>query len=144
MRYPNVLPHDMPKQLGDHLFVVHGSVQMAPLMKITRNMGIIRHDGKLTLINPVRMSDQGLAELEALGTVSHVLRLGAFHGMDDGFYVDRYNVPFWSFAGGITYTEPAIDEVLQEGGPLPFPDATLLKFGHMKEPEGVLLLKHEP
>ncbi|GAB5451513.1 MAG: hypothetical protein Hals2KO_18410 [Halioglobus sp.] len=141
MSYPAALKHDAPQQIAEDLFVVYGCVKMMMGMRLTRNMVIVRDQGKLTLINPVRMDESGLAALEALGEVAAVLRLGPFHGMDDAFYVDRYKVPFWSFEGGTTYTEPTIDHVLREGGELPFAGATLFAFAQMKEPEGALVLE---
>lgn len=140
-KYPKALPHDLPIALGENLFAVYGSVYLNPILRITRTMTIVRHDDELTLINPVRMNDDGLRALEALGTVRHVLRLGPLHGMDDPFYVDRYKAEFWSFEGGTTYTEPAISKPLVAGGPLPFPDAELLAFEHVKQPEGAILIR---
>ncbi len=121
--------------------MVYGCIRMNPIVRFTRNMIVIREAGKLTLINPVRMNSDGLAALEALGDVAHVLRLGALHGLDDEFYVHRYQAAFWSFAGGVTYTKPDIDHVLHDGGPLPFKDAQLLGFNCLKQPEGVILLQ---
>jgi hypothetical protein len=46
--------------------------------------------------------------------------------------------------GGRTYTQPGIDHVLGEGDALPFSGARLFVFGHMVEPEGVLLLERGP
>jgi hypothetical protein len=128
MSYPNVLPHDAPKQIAQDLFVVHGCVRPNAVARFTRNMAIVHDQGKLTLINPVRMDDAGLAHMEELGEVAHVLRLGPMHGMDDPFYVDRYNAEFCSF----------------EGGELPFPNARLFAFSHMTETEGAILLERSP
>ena len=101
---------------------------MNPLGRVTRNMAIVRHAGELTLANPIRLSDQGLQALEALGEVKHVIRLGPFHGLDDPFYTDRYKLAFWCQEGGETYPEPIIDHALTEGGDLPFPQAELWCF----------------
>lgn len=144
MSYPEVLPHDPPRLIAEDLYVVHGCVRMTAMVRFSRNMIIVRDAGQLTLINPVRMDEPGLAALEALGTVAHVLRLGPYHGMDDPFYVDRYNTTFWSFEGGTTYTSPTITHPLTEGGALPFSRAHLFAFAHMKEPEGAILLERSP
>jgi len=143
MSFPAAQPHDPPKQIGEDLFVVHGSVKLFPIMRITRNMTIVRNGNELTLIHPVRMNDAGLAQLEALGEVKHVLRLGPYHGLDDPFYVDRYDAQMWSFEGGTTYTEPKITNPLTTAGELPFPNATLFAFDHLKEPEGVVVLERD-
>ena len=144
MNYPEVLPHDPPKQIADDLFVVHGCVRPSAVARFTRNMTIVRDQGQLTLVNPVRMDDAGLLSLQALGEVSHVLRLGPMHGMDDPFYVARYDADFWSFGGGTTYTTPVIKHTLAEGGALPFRDARLFAFSYMTEPEGAILLERSP
>ena len=144
MSYPAVLPHDPPRQLAEDLFVTYGCVKPNAITRFTRNMAIVRDSGELTLINPVRMEERGLTELEALGEVRHVLRLGPMHGMDDHFYVDRYSADFWSFEGGVTYTTPAIDHVLTDGGALPFGNAQLFGFSHMSETEGAILLNRSP
>lgn len=144
MTHPNALPHDPVKEIAENLFVVHGSVQLMPIMRITRNMAVVRHQGQLTLINAVRLDDAGLRSLEALGEVSHVLRLGPLHGMDDPFYVDRYKANFWSFEGGTTYTKPDITHPLSVGCDLPFPDASLFAFSDLNEPEGAILLDRSP
>ena len=141
MTYPDALPHDPIRQIAEDLYVVHGSVRMLPVASITRNMAIVHHQGQLTLINAVRMDEAGLRDLEALGEIRHVLRLGPLHGMDDPFYVDRYQANFWSFEGGTTYAGPAITNPLLEGGELPFPNAKLFAFNHLKQPEGAILLE---
>lgn len=144
MSYPVAQPHDPLRQIAEDLFVVHGSVQMLPVARITRNMAVVRHEGQLTLVNPVRMSEAGLANLEELGDIKHVLRLGPLHGMDDPFYVDRYQTNFWSFEGGTTYTDPAITHPLADGGELPFSNATLFAFSDLREPEGAIVLERSP
>ena len=141
MGYPDALPHELPKPIASDVFVVHGCVKPNAVVRFTRNMTIVRENGQLTLINPVRMNEAGLKALEQLGDVAHVLRLGSAHGMDDPFYVDRYNAEFWSFEGGTTYTLPNITKVLTEGGPLPFPNAKLFAFKHTHQPEGAILLE---
>jgi len=143
MPYPAPEPHDPPKEIGEDLFVVHGAVKMLPIMRITRNMTIVRNGTELTLIHPVRLNDEGLHQLDALGEVKHVLRLGPYHGMDDRFYVDHYKAKMWSFEGGTTYPEPKITNPLTAGGELPFPNAKLFAFDHVNQPEGVVLLERE-
>jgi hypothetical protein len=141
MTYQNSEPHDPPTEIADDLFVVCGSVLLKPIVRINRNMAVVRHAGELTLINTVRMDEAGLKALEALGEIKHVLRLGPFHGMDDAFYVDRYNATFWSFTDGETYPEPAITHPLSADGELPFPCAKLFIFDHLKNTEGAILLE---
>jgi len=141
MDYPSALPHDLPKQIAKDVFVVHGCVKPNAIIRFSRNMAIVRDNGQLTLINPVRMDEAGLLELEKLGQVAHVIRLAPAHGMDDPFYVNRYQAQFWSFEGGTTYTAPKITQPLREGCTLPFANAKLFAFKHLHEPEGAILLE---
>lgn len=144
MSHPQATPHSLPEEIATDLFFVYGSVRINPLILFSRNMAVLRHAGELTLVNPVRMNPAGLVALEALGEVRHVLRLGALHGMDDPFYLQRYDARFWSFPGGTSYPGPVIDETLTEGGPLPVPDAQLFEFHGIHQPEGALLLTRGP
>jgi len=140
MAHPAVCPHDAIEQIADDVFMCRGSVKLNPVLRISRNMAIVRHEGELTLINPVRVNDTELAHLDALGEVKHLVRMGAFHGQDDPFYMDRYQPRFWSQAGGTTYREPNVDEVIDDGTILPFSDAKVRCFKETLQPEAVILL----
>ena len=141
MSFAPIYPHGEIEPIADDVFALRGSIKMNPVVRITRNMGIVRQDDELTLINPVRMNEAGLAALDRLGVVKHILRLGAFHGLDDPFYMDRYSATFWSQAGGITDTTPAIDKHLTAGGELPFAGARFHESDGAKEPEGAILIE---
>ena len=64
--------------------------------KFSRNMFIIREEKRLILINSVRLTNEGLVELEKLGDITDVIRLGALHGRDDAFYVNKYKAKYWA------------------------------------------------
>lgn len=85
MSFAPAYPHDAPEQIVEHVFMVRGSIPLNPIMRISRNMAIVRHDGELTLINPIRLNEQGEAQLRALGEVKRIMRLGPFHGIDDPY-----------------------------------------------------------
>lgn len=138
-QYPAAQPHAPIDTIFPDLFLARGQVRMGPGMTIGRNMTIVRKDGVLTLINPIRLSSSGEQELEALGEVQHVMRLGMFHGMDDPYYVDRYSANFWCQANSKRYPEPKVTHLLEEGGELPFSDATLFLFQLTRKPEAALL-----
>ncbi|NKB98765.1 MAG: hypothetical protein GKR90_09775 [Pseudomonadales bacterium] len=142
--YPEALPHSLPEEISSGIFVVYGSVQANALARFSRNMVVVQDGNDLTLINPVRMSEEGLEALESLGEIKHILRLAPFHGMDDPFYSDRYQPTFWSFTDGANFQEPAIDQTLQEGGALPFPGAELFVFNCMNQTEGVIYFNRSP
>ena len=116
--FPPAYPHLPIEPIGDDLFMARGSIQMRSILRLSRNMAIVRSGGELSLINPIRLSESGLRDLDALGRVTHILRLGGAHGSDDPFYVDRYKASFWCQEGGTRYRAPAIDHVLTDGGAL--------------------------
>ena len=135
------------------MFFVTGTMSMpGPIpVRFSRNMTIVREAGRLTLVNSVRLSDQGLQELDRLGKVSHVVRLAAFHGMDDPFYKERYGARTWTVKGqryvsgfnsaaSETYHTPDVE--MHDGGELPLAGARLYTIGSTP-PEGLLLLERE-
>lgn len=141
MAYAPVYPHDPIETITDDVFMVRGSVRLNALMRITRNMAIIRHGDELTLVDPIRLDAAGEAQLRGLGKVKRILRLGCYHGLDDPYYVDTFRAELWSQKGGTTYTQPPIDHELTESTALPFPDAELFCFAGTTQPESALLLK---
>lgn len=137
--HPPALPHDEPREILPDVLFVHGSARMGPGMTINRNMVVLRHEGELTLVNPIRLSDAGEKALEAFGTVRHAMRLGPAHGVDDPYTVARFGARFWCQAGSATYPEPKPDVVLEDGVELPIPDLELIAYRETKSPECVLL-----
>ena len=93
--YAPAYPHGKIEQLFWDIFWVQGSIRVGPGMSMNRNMVIIRNRHELTLINPVRLNETEERKLEKLGRVTHVFRLGDFHGLDDQYYVDKYQARFW-------------------------------------------------
>lgn len=138
--FPPVYPHQRIKQIGDDLFMARGSIRFNRFVRLSRNMAIVRSGGELTLINPIRLNERDLRALDALGAVKHVMRLGAAHGSDDPFYMDRYKPLFWCQEGGKRYSEPRIDRVLSDGGVLPFGGARLFSFSTAAFPEAALVI----
>jgi len=139
--YPPAFPHDPITEIFTNVYLVHGSIKIGPGMRMNRNMVIVRDGKDLTLINPVRVSDTELKKLEALGTVRHVMRLGDFHGLDDPFYVDRYNAKFWCQAGQNTYKVPAPSNLITQEVAPPVSDAEFFVFETAAFPEAALLLR---
>jgi hypothetical protein len=72
-----------------------------------------------------------------LGAIRHVVRLGAFHGLDDPYYLKRYAPTFWRAAG--LKAPPGTD--LTAGMKPDFaPSATVFSFERTKLPELALRL----
>jgi hypothetical protein len=144
MPHPPAYPHDPIEEIATDLFMVRGSIRMNALMRITRNMAIIRHQGELSLVNPIRLDEEGERQLLALGDIKRILRLGPMHGLDDPYYVERFRAEFWAQGKSEIYPEPKIEQKLAADRPLPFPDAELFAFEGTKQPESALLIRRDP
>ena len=144
MSHSPAYPHDPIEEISADLYMVRGSVRMNALMRITRNMAIVRHQGELSLVNPIRLDEQGERQLLALGDIKRILRLGPMHGLDDPYYVERFGAEFWAQGESETYPEPKIEQKLAADRPLPFPDAELFAFEGTKQPESALLIRRNP
>ena len=141
MAYAPAYPHDPIEAILPDVFMVRGSVRLNALMRITRNMAIVRHQGELSLVNPIRLNAEGERELRALGEVKRILRLGPMHGLDDPYYVDRFGAALWCPGESKAYPEPSPDQRLTPELELPFPDAEVFCFEGTQQPESVLLLR---
>lgn len=139
--YPAAFPHDPIVQLYPGVFLLHGSIRMGPGMRLNRNMLILQEGEALTLINPVRMNEEGLAQLDSMGKVQNIIRLGDFHGLDDPFYLDRYSCRFWCQEGQGSYSEPQADIVIDNTTAGPVADSEFFLFSAACYPEAALLLK---
>ena len=141
-----LMPHGDLTRVFSEVYVVTGTSR--PLWQgvswqFSRNMIVVCDGDAVTLINTVRLDDTGLRALEDLGTIKHVVRLGAFHGIDDAFYVDRYGAKLWALPG-MTHAGDLVATVeLRPGGPMPFHGASLFVFETSKEPEGLLLIDRD-
>jgi len=138
--YPPAYPHGDIEEIGSDIFMLRGSIKMNPAVRITRNMAVLRRGTELTLVNPLRLNERGERQLAALGKVTNLLRLGAMHGVDDPYYVDKFSARMWSQAGGSTYTSPAIDVELTASTELPFDGGSLFFYQGTTQPECALLM----
>lgn len=154
--FPPAYPHGELREVFPDVFFITGSAAMpGPLpMRFSRNMTVVREGESLTLINSMRLNDAGLAALDELGTVEHVIRLAGFHGMDDPFYKDRYDAKIWVVPGHIYAKGFAATKIAPEDGyfqpdiemspdtELPIAGASLISFA-CKAGEGILRLDRE-
>lgn len=140
------MPHGALDEIFPHVFFVTGTIRPVfdgTPFQFSRNMTVVREGDALTLLNAVRLSDEGLARLETLGTIRHVVTLGAHHGVDDSFYVERYGATQWALPGHQHQGGHQTDQALKVGGPMPFEDASLFVFETAKLPEAVLHIDRE-
>lgn len=136
-----VLPHGSITEVLPDIFQVTGSIRFAPLLTITRNMTVVRQGKELTVLNSVRLDPEGEAELDKLGDVTHVVRVGAFHGLDDPYYVDRYKATLWGPPGlqhgaGLTARDLTTASCPLEG-------AQVFLFEHAMQPESAIILERD-
>jgi hypothetical protein len=144
--HKEAMPHAELEELFAEVFFVKGTTRpsfMGMDWQFSRNMTVVRDGKELTLINTVRLDDAGLRKLDALGTVKHIVKLGAFHGMDDAFYRERYAATQWALPrmehdGGHT-----TDEELVENSKMPFGGASVFAFASSLQPEGLLILERD-
>jgi hypothetical protein len=151
--HPPALPHGELCEVLPGIFFVTGTVRMpGPVpVSFSRNMTVVREGERLVLINSLRLNDEGLKQLDALGKVTDVVRIAAFHGMDDPFYKERYAakvsvVKGQRYASGFnvnaaeTYLTP--DTELDGRASMPLSGARVHVIGGTP-PEGMLLLERE-
>lgn len=119
-----VWPHGEIREIFKDVFFVTGTNKIhheGVEIQTSRNMVIIRSGSELTLINTVRLDDEGLRKLDSLGNVAHILRIGAFHGRDDAFYRSEYpSSLLWTLKGMIYESGLKPDRDLIPGGAMPF------------------------
>jgi hypothetical protein len=141
--FPPASPHDPIEEVFPDVFLVRGSMPLNRLMRIGRNMVVVRDGDALTILNSVRLTPEGETALERLGTVKQVIRLGYFHGRDDAYYVDRYQADFLAPAGSRTEPGPAEASVLAADSDLPFAAAEVFLWQDTKHPEAAILIKRD-
>ena len=131
------MPHHGLIPIFEDAWYLQGSVAFKPLVRLQRNMVILRDGDALTLISAIRLNPEGEAALEALGTVTHVVKIG-FHGMDDAYYADKYGAKLWGLpnSGGGRSEELTADH-------LPHPALSLFLFEETVHPEAALLFDRE-
>ena len=144
--YPAALPHGPLEEVFPDVFFVTGTMRgefFGSMWQFSRNMTVVRDDGKLTIVNSVRLGPDGLRQLDALGKVVNVVRIGDMHGIDDPFYVHHYGAKFWAVPGMDVQPELTVDAPLVAGGTMPFRDCSLFEFKTTKLPEAILRLDRE-
>ena len=140
--YPAATAHDPIVEIFPDVYLVRGSYRANGIMQFNRNMVIVRHQGELALLNAVRLSPEGEAQLDVLGQVKHVLRLGYFHGMDDRYYVERYAAEFWAPVAPRAEFGPVPDHTLTDISALPFPGMQAFAFKQSRHSEIAILWQH--
>ncbi len=144
--FRDAMPHGQIREVFKDVFFVTGTMKnefFGSDWHFSRNMTVVRENGNLTVINSVRLNDEGMAELDKLGKVVNVVRIGDMHGVDDPFYVERYNAQFWALPGMTIQPGLKVDKELKEGGEMPFSGASLFVFKTVQRPECIIRLDRE-
>jgi hypothetical protein len=144
--FPPALAHGKLQEVFPDVFFVTGTMKtvlMDAHWHFSRNMTVVRDGDALTLINSVRLDDEGLESLEALGRVANVVKIGALHGIDDAFYKARYGATLWALAGMQHEHGVTADKVLTPGGEMPFSECSVFAFRTVKLPECILHIDRE-
>lgn len=142
--YYSCLPHKKIEEVFEDVFFVTGTYRgeiAGSDWQFSRNMTIVRDGDELTLINAVRLDEDGLQALEQLGKVTNVVKIGSMHGVDDAFYKNCYKARFWAMPG--MQQDLEVDAELVEGGEMPFSNASIFVFKTIKLPECILRLDRE-
>ena len=146
-QFTPVWPHGEIREIFKNIFFVTGTNKVhyaGDDIQTSRNMIIIRDGTQLTLINTVRLDEDGLQKLDSLVDVTHIFRIGAFHGRDDAFYKNQYPTSIlWNLKGMSYESGLKADQDLIPGSTMPIPDCSLFAFETSKFPEGVLHIAKE-
>ena len=147
LQFTPAWPHGDIREIFKDIFFVTGTNithHESEDIQTSRNMVIIRNGSELILINTVRLSEEGLRKLDLLGHVTHIIRIGAFHGRDDAFYRNQYPTSLLWTLKGMTYENGLkSDRELTPEGAMPFPGCALFVFETSNIPEGILHIDRE-
>lgn len=142
--HPPALYHLPPRECFPGIWLVSSAISMAIPFKLritfSRNMVAVLGPEGWVLLNPVRLSERTESELLAKGPFKHAVRIGAAHGRDDRYYVDKFGVEFWGVPGVQGYPEPTFSREVTEEGPFPIPGARVVIFKTATRAECVVCL----
>lgn len=139
---PNALAHGKIEKLIENVYFVLGTnivMHDGRRIQTSRTMTIIKENETLTLINSIRLNDISLHDLEKLGKIKNIIRLGAFHGRDDAFYQKTYQAKLWAFSQMDFNHGEVLDYDLSKS--LPLSHAKIFIFKSTKFIEALLLIK---
>ena len=128
------------------VWVVYGSIRMAPLMRVGRNMVVCRQGDELTLLNPVRLDRAGGGRNSNGSAPSRISSGSAvFTAWTTAYYIARFGAKFWCQAGSTHYPEPPPDVVTRTTTrQLPIDGARVMTYSNeTRQPECVVLIERD-
>lgn len=85
-----VLPHGPVTAVDDGILTVTGRIPM-PLVEFERRMTVVRlNDGSSVIYSAVALDEDGMREIEALGSPRYLVVPGDAHRLDAKIYKERY------------------------------------------------------
>ena len=97
--YPAIAPHGPLTKVSDNVYVVPGSFKMAPGLRISLTMTIVRRESELTIVNSMRVRPEVEEEIKALGDIKSVVRICSNHGASDEYYIDTFGATYYDLQG---------------------------------------------
>jgi hypothetical protein len=146
--FPEALRHGDFQLVFPNIYFLVGemkTVLMGANWQFSRNMTVVRDpsDNSLTILNSVRLDDNGLGKLDALGQVKRIVRLGSLHGRDDAFYKSRYqSADYWAAQGMPEEGGLKADHFLTAESK-PMANCEVFLFEKTKLPEAIIKLNQE-
>lgn len=135
------------KKLDAHTYVFYCTARLTTA-RINKNMIVIEHKGELSVINPLKLTNEGQRKLGKLGKITNIIRLGpGLHGIyEDDYYLQQYpRARRWApgpFFDARSHHLP-LHHCLKDRGAAPFPHAKVFVFKQTYEPEAAILLERE-
>jgi hypothetical protein len=140
MAHPPAYRHGAIEQVFDDVWSVTGEFPMGPGIRVPRNMTIVRAGDRLVLVNSVRLTPEGEAQLEKLGKVTDVVRLAFGHGSDDPYMKERFGATLWAPAG---LKKEGVDYRALAPGASPLADGTPFLFEKGRSPDAAIVLARD-
>jgi hypothetical protein len=115
------------------IFVFDGLSRFGPGITLGKTMTVVRTkrgDGhELTILNSAQLDDDGERALRSLGTVKHVVRLGSSHGLDDGWFIDKFSPTTWAPPRVSERKHGPAHKTFDESAPLPIDTRVVVLHG---------------
>jgi hypothetical protein len=143
--FPEKLPHGDLTEVCVDVFFVKGQTRPnfgGNPLQFSRSMTIVREGSDLHVFNTLRLDENGLAALDALGTVKTVTKVGSFHGRDDAFYLDRYGAAFWAPEGTPHERGLVTGKILDPAKAGPVSGSSVFLFKTAAHPEAIVRIAH--
>ena len=131
------------EELFPNVYRIWGGVKALGLVQFPRNMIIFKEGSSLSVVHGFRLPDALREQVEALGKIDHIIRLGNFHGMDDAYYVERYGGTLWAPPGVRHHGGLSTDVELTPDTDLPVSNLRVFTFERSHFPEVALILDRE-